>query len=948
MTSKQVRHNYIGDLAEFARAYLAKWLLWAGLIPIVIDYIGAYLGWTLPDWFSSASRVWLIISAFYAAFAAWREAIEHSQHEELSAPSNSYIPKPRSSELQPELGAIPAPPGILVGRDELKRMMQDKLNANQNISLHGMGGIGKTSLAAAVAWENGQAGKKVFWLKAERRNPDALYDDIARRLGDRTVVHLGLEEKRTRVRELIKQNNIELLVLDDVWNAEAARALEDARPAGCTLMTTGRERTGSGYPFDVTQLTDSDSETLFRYHSGLSDSRIDVKPIISLLSGHPMALEIAGKLAYRKDLKPSQLVKQLNHIGQRVKLLSLGNQARENVWASLLLSIDALPKVPKTVFKQLGSLWSTSVTDEMIGLVANLNSAEIEEVVSVLITDSLFRSEYTGDGIPRYRLHDLTYDVAVVLYKESSSFRDQKNILDACCNYARKYSERSRSAHNKLEAERENLLGATKWASENNFYEQVNQLALHLWTDTEFLRLRGYVVEAEDVLTRGVIAAEALRKSDDKVTQLIGLGIVYRQLGQQTHAIECLESALTLARQIQDPLRESKAVGDLGWAHYRLGNVNEAINYLEEALAAARVAQNLKWEGVLVGTFGRLYTDLGQTNKALSYLERALAIAYETNDQRETERHIGSLGIIYRLKGELDKAVSHLTRALGLSREIGDLRGEGRNLGHLGLATWSKGDIETSLDYLQQALITHRQAGDPRREGYRLKDLGQIYVHMGDEELAKQHLQKATETAQTINDRRGFAEALVGWGRFYMLTRHTKEAVNAFEQALDIHRLVMNFRAESETLLELANIYVQQSQWQTAETYFQQALRIAQTSEDLETEGFCLGGIGWLHLNKDNLALAETYLNQALLVHQRENIKLGMAVWYRYLAHTDERRIHKVREEEAIQLQSLAVTRYQMAVRLYKEIKHRDADDVSILLQNATDELSKMRGDSRA
>jgi tetratricopeptide (TPR) repeat protein len=879
MIKKQILTIFFNDIWVFSRRYIEKWLLWAGLLPILLDYIGTYIGWAMPEWFPKIALGWLIFAAFFAAFDTWREANQHG----LSYSSTKGQLQSIADKFKPDLGAIPAPPGVLVGRDELEKAVHERLNLNQNISLHGMGGIGKTAIAAKVALERFKKGEKVFWIKAERRTPNELYEEIARRLGDRSVVHLSMKDKRMRVRELINQIEIDLIVLDDVWNPKSAREAEYACPAGCRLLVTGRERAGAGFPFDVTQLNNIDSGTLFRYHAGLPNIDIDVKPIVYSLGGHPMALEIAGKIAYRKALTPEQLVERINKIGQRVKALSLGKQAKENVWASLLISVDALPKLMKTVFTKIGGLWSTSITKELLSIVTELSSEKTAEVISILASHSLLQAEITPDGITRYRMHDLTFDVALVMFNERNVKKERKMLVAACCTYAERYVARVREAHDRLESELSNLLGASKWAFENALYQETNDMSIILWTSSEFLRLRGYVVEAKEIVSRGVEAAEKLHKLDDKVTQLTGLGIIFRQLGQQTQAIKNFESALNLARKIKDPLRESKAVGDLGWAHYRLGNVNTAIKYLNEAIDAVQIAQDMKWEGVLLGTFGRLYTDIGQTNKAHSYLQKALSIANKTDDVREAERHIGSLGIIFRLKGQSDEAISYLNRSLNLSKEIGDIRGEGRNLGHLGLANFSKGEIEKSIDYLEKALKTHRKAGDPRREGYRLNDLGRIYLQLDQVEIATKYFEGALQTAKKIKDQRGYGEAVLSKGILQRVQGQIDEAKQTLNRVLDIHQSVKNLRAESETFLELAKISVQQNEWEKAEKKVCLALPIAQSSEYLELEGFCLGEIGKVHMGYGDFDKAEIFFNQALTLHRSGGMFRGVEIWQKCL-----------------------------------------------------------------
>ena len=111
------------------------------------------------------------------------------------------------------------------------------------VGVQGMGGIGKSVLAAMVARDE-QIRKAfadgIFWLSIGRdiRDGDLLQiqSGLAKSLGDGSVFE-SLNEGREKLRELLA-NKACLLILDDVWIAKDAAAFDSLGPNGRMLITT--------------------------------------------------------------------------------------------------------------------------------------------------------------------------------------------------------------------------------------------------------------------------------------------------------------------------------------------------------------------------------------------------------------------------------------------------------------------------------------------------------------------------------------------------------------------------------------------------------------------------------------------------------------------------------------------------------------------------------------
>ena len=106
------------------------------------------------------------------------------------------------------------------------------------VSIRGMGGLGKTVLAQAVAWVQAEQ-RHVIWLDFGQ-NPDCLtlLNILIQELGG-AVTYSNESDAQSWLRE----NTIDkdcFLVLDDVWNIKHA-SLFDFLSGSCQLLITTRD-----------------------------------------------------------------------------------------------------------------------------------------------------------------------------------------------------------------------------------------------------------------------------------------------------------------------------------------------------------------------------------------------------------------------------------------------------------------------------------------------------------------------------------------------------------------------------------------------------------------------------------------------------------------------------------------------------------------------------------
>lgn len=340
------------------------------------------------------------------------------------------------------------------GRDIDKKTLITKLvseNKNQEkgmnvVSIVGMGGIGKTTLAQLVynSSEVCEHFDRRIWvcvsdLFDEVRIAKAILEDI-----EGSAPYLfELETVVRKIRNYVEGEKF-LLVLDDVWTKDFRKwehlfnSLK-AGASGSTILVTTRNESvvkvmGSSYQLRLGSLSDLDSWTLFEkiaFFERKSDQRLDDlgKRIAGKCKGLPLAIKTIGSLLRFKNT----LDEWKDVLDSDFWVL----EEAEGLFPPLMLSYYDLPSPLKRCFSFCAFFPKDHIIDasNLIQLwmahgylVSSENNVDIEvigqEYLQTLAMRSFFQEivkDKNGGAILSLKMHDMIHDFANYLTKNECS-----------------------------------------------------------------------------------------------------------------------------------------------------------------------------------------------------------------------------------------------------------------------------------------------------------------------------------------------------------------------------------------------------------------------------------------------------------------------------------------------------------------------------------------------
>ncbi|KAG5227244.1 disease resistance protein [Salix suchowensis] len=329
---------------------------------------------------------------------------------------------------------------IIYGRDKEKEELISMLLANSDdlsvYAIHGMGGLGKTTLAQLVysdASVEGRFDLRIWVCVSDdfdiRRLSRAIIESIE---GERCTLE-ELDTLQRHLREKLIGRRF-LLVLDDVWDHyhEKWNALKDALrvgAGGCAIIITTRlkqvaDRMATIPVQQMGRLSEDDSWLLFKRHAFGARRREEYvhlesigKAIVNKCDGLPLALKALGSLLRSKRSELQWLSVQESEIW------NLPDEF--GILPALKLSYNNLPPHLKQCFgfccmfpkdyvmnkDQLVKLWMAN------GFIDPAGQMDLHETGYEIFDDLVGRSifeEVKEDGFGNItcKLHDLMYDLA--------------------------------------------------------------------------------------------------------------------------------------------------------------------------------------------------------------------------------------------------------------------------------------------------------------------------------------------------------------------------------------------------------------------------------------------------------------------------------------------------------------------------------------------------------
>jgi len=690
---------------------------------------------------------------------------------------------------------IPPASLSLVGRDVELSHLKEHLRSEAVISLNGLPGVGKTTLAVAVAHDpeiRTHFPDGVLWAPlgttpdpfGQLRRWGALFG-----LHESQIDSGNMDTLAQAVRNAIGQRHM-LLILDDAWTMEDVLAFEIGGPHCAYLVTTrfstvATQRARSELMVLSELSTEQSLDLLHLLAPQVVEGETSkTRALAEAVGGLPLALTLMGnylrwQASSGQSRRIQQALERLNHAAARLHLSEPRGplQRHPSFEAGQLLSLHAIIALTDQYLSEQAraALYALCVLPHKPDIFSRAATLAVgtcsTEVLDALIDTGLLESG--GNGY--YTLHQTIADYARLHLHGTAPH-------ERLIQYAHDVLTTHRTDYELLDVESGTILAALEAAYTLGKKEE---LVRNVCDFTSYLLVRGNYSLAERHLQRAHDAAVALADDPGIITTFLYLGQIAQKQGNYEQAERDFQKALTLARKNNDPEYISAALNDLGSATWKQGNYTQAEAYLKEGLLLARQIEDAERMCDLLQALGAVAASRGDYLQSEAYLQEGVNLARQTGDKKRLCALLMSLGVTVSEQGEVAQGEISLQEGLALARAIGHKEWICAFLCNLGAAATVQERYAQAEMYQREGLSIARQIGHHEWMSMLLLNLGETAMAQEKYVQATLYFQETVKLVQHLGRPQLTARALYELGNLYLKQQEIEQAETTFQEMLD-------------------------------------------------------------------------------------------------------------------------------------------------------------------
>ncbi|MGI5241367.1 AfsR/SARP family transcriptional regulator [Dactylosporangium sp. CA-139066] len=572
-----------------------------------------------------------------------------AQHPPRPAPL-SALPHPARVPV-PTPWTLPRDVADFSGRDDVVARLVAAAHAGRDghpvvLTVDGMAGVGKTSLAVHVAHlvaDRYPDGRLFVDLRAHSERPPLAPHDalglLLRHLGvDAERIPADPDERIARWRTELAQRRM-LVVLDNAADVAQITPLLPGSSASLVVITSRRRLGGldgaASVSLDV--LDDSDAARLVATVVGDRAARDPgaTAEVVRLCGGLPLALRLAAaRLAHRPSWTVADLAERLRQANPAPLDLTVDGRSTQ---AAFDLSYRQLDEPARRLFRLAGLHPTGEFTVRVAAALSGAPVRDTDELLGRLVDAHLLIEPVAG----RFRLHDLLREYAAGLAaadpeRGAATERMLRYYLQATAAATRPWE------HNR---HRGPVDDDPPGPTVPRFADHV---AGRRWLEAEVGNIVGAI---------GLAERSGLHRYTCLLTRALWAFLFRNSMNELS--IDLHRRALAAAEALGDAFLIAMTHNYLASAYVRAGRGDDTIRHLHSSMA------HPAWRNMATNNLAAVYQTTGRTAEALSMLERSMTVETPFSSQWTC------LATLLRTVGRTDEALRVAQRLLVVGRTAG-------------------------------------------------------------------------------------------------------------------------------------------------------------------------------------------------------------------------------------------------------------------------------------
>ncbi|MEM8641079.1 MAG: tetratricopeptide repeat protein [Cyanobacteria bacterium P01_G01_bin.54] len=339
-----------------------------------------------------------------------------------------------------------------------------------------------------------------------------------------------------------------------------------------------------------------------------------------------------------------------------------------------------------------------------------------------------------------------------------------------------------------------------------------------------------------------------------------------QELGEVKSAQHNYQKALKLCPE-EDETEKAAIIHNLAGIYANQGKVEAAIALYQQSLETTKKIGDVKTQAATLHQMAIIYANQGQVDEAIALYQQSLETTEKIGDVQSKAATLGQMAHIYEAQGDMEKAFQHHSQAFEIAKEIGHVQYEATALHCIAGIYTNQGKVEEALALYQQSLEIKEKIGDVQGKAATLHQMAGIYAKQGKVDEAIALYQQSLEIKEKIGNVQGKAATLHQMAIIYANQGKVDEAIALYQQSLEIQEKIGNVQGKAATLHQMAGIYANQGKVDEAIALYQQSVGIEEKIGNVQGKAATLAMMGQLlAAARQDYAQGLAYLAESLQI----------------------------------------------------------------------------------
>ncbi|MFJ9782603.1 tetratricopeptide repeat protein [Amycolatopsis sp. NPDC101161] len=653
----------------------------------------------------------------------------HNTQNNYNTVTQAPLPAIESVPAVPGLSRIPLDTALFVGRSDELNQLEEVLSGSGRaavVAVHGLGGVGKSTLAARFAHQHADRFEFRWWITADSAPAlDTGLADLAETLQPATA-DLPAEQRAALGVRWLATHDDWLLVLDNATSPQDVAGLLSRVRTG-TVVITSRQRSGwrAGETVALDVLAAGEAAALLAriVRSEWPDADLaGADRLCSELGWLPLAVEQAGAYLAQTRTSPAAYLELLARFPARMFTATAeGGDAQRTMARVWHVTLDRLTDTPAAgqVLRQLAWFAPDGIPRDL--LAREVAEPELSEALGRLAAYSMITLTVNTVAVHRLvqavtRTPDLTDP-----HRQPADIATARDTTATCLAAALSGLDPDTPAgwpayRTVLPHARALLEHTTPDTDTTHTSLLLNQLGL-------YLKGQGDLGTAIAYFTRACGSNQRLNGPDhpNTLTSRNNLAYAYRSAGDLGRAIPLYEVTLADRERVlgADHPHTLSARNNLAYAYQSAGDLGRAIPLYEATLADRERVLGADHPSTLLSrnNLASAYRSAGDLERAIPLFEATLADRERVlgADHPDTLSSRNNLASAYRSAGDLGRAIPLFEATLAdLERVLGaDHPDTLSSRNNLAIAYQAAGDLERAIPLYEATLADSERVLGP-------------------------------------------------------------------------------------------------------------------------------------------------------------------------------------------------------------------------------------------